>query len=177
LGWAHYHRKNYQKALAMFAAALEKSRRSSQALNGLGYTHYKIGNLAEAKSFLKQSIARNPDTFPVKETVPGIESGAEIELLTNARTQLAQIHFDEKDYEEALRLYTEELARNPEWPEVQAGLGWTLLKLNRLDESQEAFQQAVRQQPLNPKSHKGLREAKFLLALKKIAASTVATKG
>ena len=150
----------------MFTTALEKSPRSSEALKGLGYTHYKIGNLAEAKLFLNKCLARNPDSRPVKETVPGIEAGAEIELLTNARTQLARIQFDEKNYEEALRLYTEELTRNPDWPEVQAGLGWSLLKLNRLTESQEAFQQAVRQHPLNPNAHKGLREAKFLLALK-----------
>ena len=166
LGWAHYQRKNYQKSLTMFTGALEKSKRSSEALKGLGYTHYKIGNLSEAKSFLMHCITRNPDTRPVKETVPGIEPDAEIELLTNARTLLAQIYLDEKNYEGALRLYSEESVKNPDWPVVQAGLGWSLLNLNRLDESQEAFQRAVRQQPLNPSSQRGLREAKFLLALK-----------
>ena len=166
LGWVHYQRQNYQESLNRFTAALEKNQRSSEALKGLGYTHYKIGNRTAAKTFLMQCIARNPDTRPFKERVPGIEPDAEIELLTNAHTLLAQIYLDEKNYEKALGLYSKESIRHPDWPVVQAGLGWSLLNLNRLDESQEAFQRAVRQQPLNPNSHKGLLVAKFLIALK-----------
>ena len=86
--------------------------------------------------------------------------------MTSARTKLARALLQQSKHPEALKYWLEELNHHPDWPEVHDGLGWTYLKLNRLAESREAFNQAIRHQPLNPLSHKGLNEVKTRLALK-----------
>ena len=166
IGWAYYHRNKLENSTKMFNTALATQSRSSEALKGLGYNYYKMKKWVEAEDFLKNSLKRNPNPNPVTEKKPGNEPGLTINIETNARTKLARTFLHQEKYEEALKQWLEELNHHPEWPEVYDGLGWTYLKLNRLAESREAFNQAIRQQPLNPLSHKGLNEVKYRLALK-----------
>jgi tetratricopeptide (TPR) repeat protein len=166
IGWAYYHRNKLVNSTKMFNTALESQSRSSEALKGLGYNFYKMKKWEEAESYLKNSLKRNPNPGPVTEKNRGNEPGLTINIVTSARTKLARTFLQQEKYEEALKQWLEELNRHPDWPEVHDGLGWTYLKLNRLAESREAFNQAIRHQPLNPLSHKGLNEVKYRLALK-----------
>ena len=165
IGWAYYHRRDYQHSIQMFNTALESSPRSSEAMKGLGYGFYQKGQWEEAAAFLQKSIKRNPNTHPVTEKFQGTEPGVEIAMRTSARTKLARALIQKEKYQEALEHLQEALNSHPEWPEVYDGLGWAYLKLNRLAESREAFGQALRYQPLNPFSHKGLKEVQYRLAL------------
>jgi len=165
IGWAYYHRHNYTDSVKMFKTALATQSRSSEAMKGLGYNYYQEKNWKDAEDFLRMSIKRNPDTHPVTEKIQGSEPGVEIQMVTSARTKLARTLIENRQYKEALEHLLEELNTHPDWPEVHDGLGWVYLNLDRLNESREAFNQALRNQPLNPLSHKGLREVKYRLAL------------
>lgn len=166
IGWAYYHRNKLERATEMFNTALASQPRSSEAMKGLGYNFYKMGKWEEAETYLKRSLKRNPNTHPVTEKTQGNEPGLKIDVVTSARTKLARTLLQQSKHDEALKLWIEELNHHPGWPEVYDGLGWTYLKLNRLAESREAFNQAIRHQPLNPLSHKGLNEVKYRQALK-----------
>ena len=168
IGWTYYHRNQFENSIKMFNTALASQPRSSEAMKGLGYNHFKMQNWQEAETNLKKSLKRNPKTHPVTEKKQGNEPGLKIEIITSARTQLARALLQQNKYQEALQHWLKALNLHPEWPEVHDGLGWTYLKLNRLTESREAFHQALQRQPLNPLSHKGLNEVKYRMALKKL---------
>jgi tetratricopeptide (TPR) repeat protein len=168
IGWAYYHRDQSEDSIKMFNTALASQPRSSEALKGLGYNFYKLKKWEEAETYLKKSLKRNPKTHPVTEKNQGNEPGLKINIMTSARTKLARALLQQNKHQEALKYWLEELNQHPDWPEVHDGLGWTYLKLNRLAESREAFNQAIRHQPLNPLSHKGLKEVKYRLALRSL---------
>jgi len=166
IGWAYYHRNKLEESIKMFNTALASQSRSSEAMKGLGYSFHKMKQWEEAEAHLRRSIKRNPNTHPVTEKKRGNEPGLKIDIVTNARTKLARTLFQQKKYKEALEHWLEALNHHRDWPEVHDGLGWTYLNLNRLAESREAFNRAIRHQPLNPLSHKGLNEVKYRMALK-----------
>ncbi len=168
IGWAYFHRNQSENSIKMFNTALASRPRSSEAMKGLGYNFYKMEKWKEAETYLQKSLKRNPNTHPVTEKKQGNEPGLKIDTVTSARTKLARTLLQQKKYQEALKHWLEALNHHPDWPEIHDGLGWTYLKLNRLTESREAFNQAIRHQPLNPLSHKGLNEVKYRLALKKL---------
>ena len=166
IGWAYYHRNKLKDSTQMFDTALTAQPRSSEAMKGLGYNFFKMKKWREAETYLKKSLKRNPKPNPITEKNQGNEPGLTIDIVTSARTKLARTLFQQNKHQEALKHWLEALNQHPDWPEVHDGLGWTYLKLNRLAESREAFNQAIRHQPLNPLSHKGLNEVKYRLALK-----------
>jgi len=166
IGWAYYHRDQYEDSIKMFNTALASQSRSSEALKGLGYNFHKMKKWEEAEAHLKRSLKRNPNSHPVTEKNQGNEPGLTINIVTSARTKLARTLLQQKKYKEALDYWLEELNRHQDWSDIHDGLGWTYLNLNRLAESREAFNQAIRHQPLNPLSHKGLKEVKYRLAVK-----------
>ena len=165
LGWAYYHRQDHENSVKMFTTALSQNLRSSEALKGLGYNYYKMEEWEKAESFLEKSIKRNPSPNPTAEAVHGSEPGVNIKILSNSRTKLARALMKMGKYKDALGHFQEERKRHPDWTEVHDGLGWAYLKLDRLPQAREAFVAALRHQPLNPSSHKGLKEVRYRLAL------------
>lgn len=164
LGWEYYHRDEADKAMRLFALALNRRPRSSEAMQGLGYSLVKLQQYARAELILKKAIKRNPNTHPVEVSVMGAEPGTRVDYWTSARTQLARALYAQGRYEEALKWFLNEFERHPDWTEVHDGLGWTYLKLGRLAESRQAFLRSIGLQPLNPYSHKGLRKVKIQMA-------------
>jgi len=71
--------------------------------------------------------------------------------------------------QDSAQLFKQEEKRNPDWAQVHDGLGWSYLKLNRLAESRASFNEAIRLQPANHLSHKGLREVKYQIAANKLS--------
>ena len=168
IGWAYYHRNDFENSMKMFRIALKGKPRSSEAMKGLGYNFYRLKQWQEASTLLQKSIKRNPSTPPVVEQRPGIEPGSVIPLETSARTQLARSLYQEKKYKEALEQLLLEKNNHPDWNEVYDGLGWVYLKLGRLTQAREAFTQALKHQPMNPRSHQGLKEVQYRLALQRL---------
>jgi len=168
LAWEYYHDNQSNKAFQLFELALQRRPRSSEALKGLGYVLFRQGDYARAEAVLRKCVKRNPNTHPVEETIEGDEAGTQIQVRTSAQTLLARSLLAQNKPEEALHWFLVERSRNPEWTEVWDGLGWAYLKLDRLAESRQAFLKSIKAQPLNPKSHKGLKEVKYQMVLKKM---------
>lgn len=168
LGWEYYHRDEADKALQLFALALDRRPRSSEAMKGLGYAYLKLEQYDRATAMLAHSIKRNPNTHPVRVTVKGIEAGTKVDIWTSTRTQLARALYHQGRYEEALKWFLAEYERHPGWTEVHDGLGWTYLKLKRLSESRQAFLRSLRLEPINPHSHKGLKQVKLHMAQRRM---------
>ena len=61
-------------------------------------------------------------------------------------------------------MFQRELELRPNLATALDGLGWAYLKLNHLTESRTAFKAAIKYQPLNNLSYKGLREVKQKIA-------------
>ena len=76
--------------------------------------------------------------------------------------------------QEALVQFIQELELRPEQPDALDGLGWTYLKLDRLAEARATFDRAIRYQPLNNQSIKGLMQVKKELARQRLKPKTSA---
>lgn len=169
LGWAYYQAGIHDKSMDLFSYVLERQPRSSQAMTGMGYNLFKIGKLQEAESWLINSLTRNPYPVPVSETVDLKDSISLLEIETNPRLLLARIFYLQGKYQDAAQLFKQEERRNPDWAQVHDGLGWSYLKLSRLAEARASFNEAIRLQPANHLSHKGLREVKLQIAANKLS--------
>ncbi len=169
LGWAYYQARIHDKSMDLFSHVLERQPGSSQAMTGMGYNLFKTGELEEAESWLINSLTRNPYPVSVSETVDLKDSISLLEIETNPRLLLARIYYLQGKYQDAAQLFKQEEKRNPDWAQVHDGLGWSYLKLNRLAESRASFNEAIRLQPANHLSHKGLREVKYQIAANKLS--------
>ncbi len=171
-GWKYYEKEDYKNAFVMFQTALKEQPNKSESRKGLGYILAKVGKLNSSVKYLNQVLAINPDPTPVKEMVTGNDAIAPYEKTTTTRTTLGNIMLKQDNPFEAIALFQRELELRPHLSAAHDGLGWAYLKLNRLAESRTAFKAAIKYQPLNNLSHKGLREVKQRIANKNMGDST-----
>ena len=108
----------------------------------------------------EQCLALNPTPNPVFELITGNNAIAPFKLQTTARTKLGRIHFIGGDSAKAISLYMEELKQQPDQPDAYSGLGWAYLEQNRALEARAAFTMAIRLEPLNNSSQKGIKAGK-----------------
>jgi tetratricopeptide (TPR) repeat protein len=162
-GWAYYQKQDYKNAFTMFQESSKKMPNKSESLKGLGYTLGKIGKLAESAKYLNQALALNVDPTPVKEMISGNDAIAPYLAVTTARTTLGNIIIDDNP-NRAIALFKSELNLRPNLAAAHDGLGWAYLQINHLTESRIAFMTALKNQPLNNRSHKGLKEVKQKIA-------------
>lgn len=161
VGWTYFHRGNNARAMKMFRLSLKRAPRESEPRKGIGYVLFQRGEYEQAGGFLKDSLDRDPDPAPVLETIRRPKSLGPYKLLTSARTKLARVHILLGNNEEAIKLLNQELNLHPNRAAAYDGLGWVYLQRNRLPEARLAFTQALRLEPLNNLSHKGLNEVKY----------------
>jgi tetratricopeptide (TPR) repeat protein len=169
LGWAYHHKKRYETSNTLFQWVLKSHPKSSVAMTGIGYNMFKQGRLSEAEQYLRKSLNINPYPISVNETVEEKDSIALLEIETNARIILGRILLLQENYEEALSLFSKENDQRPNLAQALDGLGWSFLRLNRLAEARVAFNEAIKIQPTNHLSHRGLREVKQQIADKKLS--------
>lgn len=62
-GRKHIEDKQYREALSDFKTALKSDSRNPEALNMLGFTHRKLGNIKKSIDFYYRALSVNPD-FP-----------------------------------------------------------------------------------------------------------------
>ena len=163
-GWAYYEKQDYKNSLIMFQTSMKEQPNRSESRKGIGYTMSKIGKLAQAAKYLNQALAINPDPNPVAEMVSGNDAIAPYTITTTTRTTLGNIMLKQNNPFEAVAIFQRELELRPNLATALDGLGWAYLKLNRLTESRTAFKAAIKYQPLNNLSYKGLREVKQKIA-------------
>jgi len=168
LGWAYYHKRDFNRSLEMFRTALKERPDKSGAHQGIGYNLYQMGKYASAITYLEKSLLINPRSVPVMETVLDAESKNSLKIQTTARTKLARAYYRSGNYLKAIRYYQKDLTFHPELADAHAGLGWAYLKLRRLTESRAAFNESLKLEPLKTHSHVGLKEVKQLLATQNI---------
>ena len=131
----------------------------SESLKGIGYALAKTGKMTESEKYLNQALALNIDPTPVNEMISGNDAIAPYLMITTARTTLGNIILDDNP-NKAIALFQSELNLRPSLAAAHDGLGWAYLKINHLTESRTAFMAALKNQPLNNRSHKGLKEVK-----------------
>ena len=163
-GWAYYERHDYKDAIIMFQNALKEQPNKSESRKGMGYALNKVGKLSEAAKYLNQALELNNDPNPVTEMISGDNTIAPYSTITTARTTLGNILLKQGKPYEAIVLFQDELKIRPNLAIAQDGLGWSYLKLNQLTQSRTAFKTALKNQPLNYLTHKGLREVKQRIA-------------
>jgi tetratricopeptide (TPR) repeat protein len=161
LGWTYYHKGEHAKSMDMFQIALKEQPNKSEAKKGMGYNLYRLDKLNQARVFLDQCLAINPDPNPVLETM----QDSPVEIETTVRTKLGRIHARLEDYNRAASLFQKELSLRPAQVDALDGLGWAFLKMNKLAEARAAFTSATRLSPLNASAQRGLTRAKQLIAL------------
>lgn len=86
-GWTLAYAGKYQLAMDTFRLVADE--KSPSALNGLGYTHRKLGQLERGIDYYKQALAIDPDYLLAREYLgEGYVMSGQIDL---ARAQLSQI--------------------------------------------------------------------------------------
>ena len=168
LGWAYYEQLDYTNAILMFKNSLRKQPNKSESRKGIGYVLNKTDKLPEAAKYLSQALALNNDPNPVIEMISGNHTIAPYSKITTARTTLGNIFLKQGKPYEAIELFQEELKFRPNLAVAQDGLGWSYLKLNQFIQSRTAFKNAIKNQPLNYLTHKGLKEVKQRIANNKL---------
>ncbi len=168
LGWAYFQQQDYHNSLRLFELSLNEQPERSEAHQGVGYNMFRLGKYKTAAAYLKRTLNLNPEPVAVTETLPYPTRGMEFTTRTSVRGKLARAYHELGLYAEAVALYQEALSRDPQRADTHEGMGWTLLKLNRLAESRAAFTRALRLDPLNPFADKGLTQVKQLVATKNL---------
>ena len=92
--------------------------------------------------------------------ISGDNTIAPYSTITTARTTLGNILLKQGKPYEAIVLFQDELKFRPNLAVAHDGLGWSYLDLNQLTQSRTAFKAALKNDPLNYRTHKGLREVK-----------------
>ena len=168
LGWAYYHERKFNRSIEMFQTSMKERPDRATAHKGIGYNLYQMKKYASAIKYLQQALVLDPASAPVMETVLDAGSHESLKIKTTARTKLARAYYHSGNYLKAIQYYKTDLTYHPRYTDAYAGLGWAYLKLYRLTESRAAFTESLKQEPLNPRSHKGLKEVKQRLATRNI---------
>lgn len=86
-GWALARAGRYDSAVELFRLVADK--RDPEALNGLGYSHRKMGLVDQGIAFYQQALAVNPDYILAREYLG--EGYVKLGMMALAREQLSEI--------------------------------------------------------------------------------------
>ncbi|MGB7204285.1 MAG: tetratricopeptide repeat protein [Anderseniella sp.] len=86
-GWALARSGQYEVAIELFQLVADK--RDPEALNGLGYSHRKLGKVEQGVAFYTAALEANPDYVLAREYLG--EGYVKLGQLDKAREQLAEI--------------------------------------------------------------------------------------
>ena len=171
--------EQYAEAIDIYKKILAIDFNLAKAHAGMGDALFRLERYEEAIESLGRSVELHP--IPPSVTVPLLlmgkassklgrpldtaryyERAAELDPQnTSVLEHLAEARFQEKRYEEALRLLTSLRDRNPEAAQSHVNLGIALYHLGRLEEAARSYETAL---SLDPSME---RERSFLEKLKK----------
>jgi superkiller protein 3 len=144
LGAAHFNLGNFQEAAAALLKADSIQRANYQDSLQLGIAYYQLGNAPEAERFLRQALALNGDSAEAKKYLAQMDYARAVNAI------------ERKEYAQATTLLRGHLANHPQDADAWYNLGLARLFSDDLTGAEEAFQQNVRLDPGNWRSHERL---------------------
>lgn len=155
-GWAYFHGWMFAEAEERFTSALKKFPDQADLLRGLGYAQYRLKKFDPTIVNLEKSWELNPNLEPVKEYVSILNTPGTYLVQSDAQSRSAWSYYFKGNYDKAMAIFREVVARQPNWPNPRAGLGWCLFMKGTYGEAEKEFREAQKVDPNYPDSHSGL---------------------
>lgn len=127
----YYDSGNYKATLQACRVAIEKDSTDSAAFMLMGQSFYKLGELDSSLGVFNKFLVLQPEDEKCKE------------MIFNVHNDLADRHFQNKDYRKARAEYETALGLFPGEPHVVEKIGDTFLAAGRQDKAEEQFQLAL----------------------------------
>ncbi|MBI5682644.1 MAG: tetratricopeptide repeat protein [Deltaproteobacteria bacterium] len=124
LGWSSLMLKNYDDAEKYFGSILKDNSNDYDAILGIGYVSYNRNNFNEAIKYLKNAVK----AFPYD---------------ANAEITLGWSYYKRKDYANSLIEFRRAVQLNPYIAEPYRGVGFSLIKIGRVDEGKASLTSAI----------------------------------
>ena len=125
-GWALARAGRYQDAADLFRLVADK--RDPEVLNGLGFTHRKMGLVEQGIAFYQKALKINPD-------------------YSAALIQLADTYDRTGDFDQTAKIMERAALRNPRDPILNAQYAAALWRVDRKDEAIDRIEQVVLTEP------------------------------
>ncbi len=137
-GWLLYVLGRYDESVGAYRAAISASPGSVEARQGLILPLMASRKWVDAKSACEELLAMVPDDY-------------------RGTSRLAYIAYNMGKYAESATLYRQVLVHYPSDVEMQAGLGWSLLKNRQYDAARVVFEAILRVAPNHASARDGLQ--------------------
>ncbi|PKN61575.1 MAG: hypothetical protein CVU57_28900 [Deltaproteobacteria bacterium HGW-Deltaproteobacteria-15] len=185
--WCALHLHGAKAGLAEFASLSDQRNcPSDQVATGRGAALLYLNRLDEAEKQFEKARRENPENLRAAVALGAVAFMKErhkeaIELYksnlsllpkeenyfswpSHALNNLGWSYIKTEQYQEALQTFRklQALHRNPVYPAIFDGLGWSLYHLNRPQEAKEAFEEAIRLSPKYASSLSGLSSVEGL---------------
>ena len=144
MGDALFRLERYEEAIKSLERSVELAPISSSATTPLilmGQATSKLGRSADAAQYYERAVEIDPQN-------------------ASALDHLASIRFQEKRYEDALRLFSSMRDNSPEDAHIHSNIGATLYHLGRLEEAARSYEAALSLDPSMEHIRSGLEKLK-----------------
>lgn len=155
-GWSYFYAWMFSEAQEKFTVALEKFPDRPDLLRGLGYAEYRQKKYDPAISHLEKSWKLDPKLEAVKEPVSVLHTPGVYFIQSDAQSRIAWSYYFKKDYDKAMAIFQQVIARQPKWTNPRTGLAWCLFMKEKYDEAEKEFREAQKADPNYPDSYNGL---------------------
>jgi tetratricopeptide (TPR) repeat protein len=133
LGWAYAGKEMYEKAEGINELVLEKEPDHPMALANLGYISLKRCNYREAIEFLSRVVRQDTDKTAV----------------IYANYYMGLVYFERQMFSDAVAFFEKSIELAPNLIEAYYHLGLTYRRLDRPDQAQKVWEEAIRRNPQN----------------------------
>jgi tetratricopeptide (TPR) repeat protein len=133
-----YHNGQYEKALGLFAKAIDLDPAMTEAYNNLGLTYTEINEEEKATEAFKKAISLSPE-------------------LAAAYNNLGYVFYRLGSYKEAIEMYNEAIGRSNDSSSAYTNLGNAYYKLEKIEDAIDAWKKALALDPANEKARRNLK--------------------
>jgi len=159
IAWVHFVTGNYQKARQHCLRAIELKADYLDPILLLGHIEMRDGRRREAQRYYRKYL----------ETQAQYDASREIDniILLNPESResahygLGAMAFDDGQYETAARHFESALETRPGFLDTDTRLGWTYLRLHRIDDAQNRFRRALETSPANAEAVVGMADIHY----------------
>jgi len=134
-GSSYYQTGRFQEAVRELTAANRIQRGNFSNILQLGISHFRLGNLDQARTFLDQALSIRPNSQEAREFMGLVDFRLGSDALKSG------------NYAEAARLFTSSVTLNPDDSEAWFNLGLAYLFSDNLMKAEEAFLKTVSLRP------------------------------
>lgn len=155
-GWSYFYQWMFSQSEEQFSLALKKFPDRPDLLRGLGYAQYRLKKYGEAILTLDKSWKLDPQLEPIREYVSILNTPGVYLILSDAQSRIGWSYYFKRDYDKAMAISQEVIARHPGWVNPRTGLAWCLFMKEKYDEAEREFQEAQKADPNYPDAYNGL---------------------